>query len=70
MNRSGIDFNELMAENFDMTGQYRMVNRPNEPIDKQPIKSHPCCRCGSTSSVIYSRVVDGKEEYICSKCIP
>ena len=63
---------ELLEEQHDRGGQYRMLNQ-NQPrmelVDLKLRENLTCCHCGTNLSVKYRRYVNGEAKYFCNKCI-
>jgi hypothetical protein len=75
MANNGIDPMELFMEQMDLSGRYHMINNP-EPKPRTtkliPIAERAnltCAKCGTNLSVKYRKVVNGKEECFCNRCI-
>lgn len=62
---------ELLDEQHDRGGQYRMVNRSQhmELVDINLREKLTCCHCGTNKSVKYRRVINGETKYFCNKCV-
>lgn len=74
-NNNGIDPMELLMEQFDSTGQYRMINDPRRQTPTMRLIPHNeraglrCVTCGTNLSVKYRKVINGKEECFCNRCV-
>ena len=65
-------FEELIAEQHDRGGQYRMIQKPASNItliDSKERSNLTCAKCGTNLSVKYRTTIDGKEKCFCNKCI-
>jgi late competence protein required for DNA uptake (superfamily II DNA/RNA helicase) len=63
---------ELIAEQHDRGGQYRMIQRTTRTttlIDIQERQKLRCAKCGTNLSVKYRTTIDGKEKCFCNICI-
>ena len=63
---------ELLAEQHDRGGQYRMIQTPMRTttlIDIQERQKLRCARCGTNLSFKYRTTVDVKEQCFCNRCI-
>ena len=75
MANNNIDPVELFMEQMDLSGRYRMINHsePSHPTMRLiPVEERAnliCSKCGTNLSVKYRKVVDGKEECFCNRCV-
>lgn len=63
---------ELIAEQHDRGGQYRMIQKPTRTttlIELQERANLTCAQCGTNLSVKYRTTIDGKEKCFCNRCI-
>lgn len=63
---------ELIAEQHDRGGQYRMIQQPTRTttlIELQERANLTCAKCGTNLSVKYRTTIDGKEKCFCNRCI-
>ena len=75
MANNSIDPVELFMEQMDLSGRYHMINHsePSHPTMRLiPVEERAnliCSKCGTNLSVKYRKVVDGKEECFCNRCV-
>lgn len=75
MANNGIDPMELFMEQMDLSGRYHMINNPEPQIPTMRLipsderANLTCSKCGTNLSVKYRKVVNGKEECFCNRCI-
>lgn len=62
---------ELLDEQHDRGGQYRMINQSShmELVDINLRHNLTCANCGTNKSVKYRHVINGETKYFCNKCI-
>ena len=66
------ELEELLAEQHDRGGQYRMINPPHQTptlIGTEERRGLTCYKCGTKLSVKYKTTVDNREVCLCNRCI-